>query len=35
MLLDQNRWLPISQSWPLFIIVGGLSMLLERRSGGN
>lgn len=35
MLLDQNRWLPLSQSWPLFIIAGGLSMLLERGRGGN
>jgi hypothetical protein len=31
MLLDQNRWLTLDRSWPLFIIAGGLSMLLTRR----
>jgi hypothetical protein len=35
MLLDQNRWLPLGKSWPLFIVAGGLSMLLERRAGGK
>ncbi len=32
MLLDQNNWLSIDRSWPLFIIAGGLSMLLTQRS---
>jgi len=31
MLLDQNRWLTLDRSWPLFIIAGGLAMLLTRR----
>lgn len=31
MLLDQNRWLTLDRSWPLFIIAGGLSLLLTRR----
>ncbi|HEY6357497.1 MAG TPA: DUF5668 domain-containing protein [Vicinamibacterales bacterium] len=31
MLLDQNHWLTLDRSWPLFIVVGGLSMLLTHR----
>ena len=31
MLLDQNRWLTLDQSWPLFVVAGGLSMLLRPR----
>lgn len=31
MLLDQNGWLRLDQSWPLFIVAGGLSMLLNQR----
>jgi drug/metabolite transporter (DMT)-like permease len=31
MLLDQNRWLRLDQSWPLFIVAGGLSILLSQR----
>lgn len=29
-LLDQNGWLYLSQSWPLFVIGAGLSLLLSR-----
>jgi len=31
MLLDQNRWLTLDRSWPLFVVAGGLSMLLRPR----
>jgi hypothetical protein len=31
MLLDQNRWVTLDQSWPLFVVAGGLSMLLRPR----
>jgi len=31
MLLDQNRWLTLDRSWPLFVVAGGLSMLLRSR----
>jgi hypothetical protein len=34
-LLDQNRWLSFSKSWPLMIVAGGLSMIFERRGGGK
>jgi hypothetical protein len=31
MLLDQNGWLTLDRSWPLFVVAGGLSMLLRPR----
>ena len=31
MLLDQNGWLTLQQSWPLFIIACGVSILLGQR----
>jgi len=31
MLLDQNGWLTLDRSWPLFIVAGGLSLLLRQR----
>lgn len=31
MLLDQNGWLYLSESWPFFIIAAGVSLLLARR----
>lgn len=30
LLLDQNGWFYLSQSWPFFIIAAGLSLLLTR-----
>jgi hypothetical protein len=30
MLMHQNHWMTLHQSWPLFIIAGGLSMLFGR-----
>lgn len=33
MLLDQNRWLTLDRSWPLFVVAGGLSILLRQRGG--
>jgi hypothetical protein len=30
MLLHENRWLTLEQSWPLFIVAGGLSLLMGR-----
>jgi len=35
LLANQNDWMPIQQSWPLFIIAGGLLLIfggLNRRS---
>jgi hypothetical protein len=31
MLLDQNRWFTLDRSWPLFIVAGGLIILLRPR----
>jgi hypothetical protein len=31
MLLDQNRWLTLDQSWPLFVVAGGVAILLRQR----
>jgi hypothetical protein len=31
MLLHVNRWLYLSQSWPLFVVAAGLSMVFGRR----
>jgi hypothetical protein len=31
MLLDQNRWLTLNRSWPLFIVASGLAILLTQR----
>jgi hypothetical protein len=32
MLLNQNDWLTLDRSWPLFIVAGGLSILLRPRA---
>ncbi len=33
MLMHQNHWMSIHQSWPLFIIAGGISTLFGRDAG--
>jgi hypothetical protein len=35
MLLHMNRWMTLSHSWPLFIVAGGLSMILSGRGRGS
>jgi hypothetical protein len=35
MLLHENRWLMLEQSWPLFIVAAGLLLLMGRGSMGR
>jgi len=35
MLLHMNRLMPLSHSWPLFIVAGGLSMMFSSRGRGR
>jgi len=30
-----NRWMLLSQSWPLFIVAAGVSMMFGRGRGGR